>query len=392
MIIENRKVDEIYFEGNLPDDFIYAPNKNLSYDFNVLDSLGNEIFSNYDFHGYSIEYEGEFYWVNYIEDENGNIYPDIFLINPIYNLARWNLNIKSITRDLKNDKMIIEYNIQPLRHFFLVGGNENDLKIYDAIPYYLDSINIYWNSKRIFYWYFNIYYNQAKPDGYSRSYEVTGEDVYKDNTLTLVAKSDFNFNINGNKNYVKDYTQTIFIDSGINMYYDIEFIDDESVIIENPYLYNEETKTEKITFTKLFNNTYEYPQTTVDLLKLEYSDDDLSILPILNSSFYEAKININGYENNDIKIKVREENNSYIFYVDDQMYYDQSECIVKDGVTDKYINENGIVLPWDESSSGKITFTFDLYAHQPYEFNINLNIGSNNSLRGENGKYYFIEE
>ncbi len=189
-----------------------------------------------------------------------------------------------------------------------------------------------------------------------------------------------------------DQITKVEIDPSVNTTYNINFINDNSKQIKVPYaMYmGSPSKSEVFTFTKLFENSYEYPTTTTDLLRLDYTDGANTSIAHMDDGI-NATYSINNVRGNVLPIKKRKEGNSIIFYVDEAMYYDKDNeaVILGEAANDEndYINEKGIVLPWDEPSSGTIEFTVNLNTYQDYTFNFELKIGSKNPLRGKDGKY-----
>jgi len=56
----------------------------------------------------------------------------------------------------------------------------------------------------------------------------------------------------------------------------------------------------------------------------------------------------------------------------------------------KYLNEKGIILPWDEkNNNGKIFFDLKINTYNKYIFHIQMHIGNLYKLRGKDGRYQF---
>lgn len=175
--------------------------------------------------------------------------------------------------------------------------------------------------------------------------------------------------------------------------FDVNFINSDICTVSIPYEIRNGvvTKEEEFKFTKLFNQ-YKYPNTTRDLFSLEYSKGSGPEIPNYFNNGYKAKVNINGVNANEVSIKTRVEGKRLIFSVDENMYYDTDNSVVEKGITNEgYLNEEGLVLPWDYPSKGTVQFKVEIQTSQTYTFNINMSIGSDKPLRGKGGEFQFVE-
>lgn len=402
MIIKDDNYLEVKFIGDLPSDLLYAQNSDLHFEYEVITATGDKC-KHFDFFGDSYEYDGKYYWINYIvwhnkENSIGEplITPPPLAMSPIYSCERWKISIKSIERIYGSEEIDIDLNLSPIEHYFLLTNYRGELEIFDVVPKIDEYFDILLNGEIISE---NIYiykdYNEFPHEGFDFNLIISGDEVFKNNVISVNSTSnviDWHEGTGEFKTYPMDLSRKIIIESNLTSMYELYFIENNEFTIENTFgYYNNTKKIEKITFTKLFNNEYEFPTTTNDLLKMTYYNSDNLSFPIINENEIQGTIKINGYENNEINIKTRIEDESYIFYTDDQMFYDQDSEIVRDGESKNNFNENGLVLPWDYSSSGTIEFSFNFFTYQPYNINVILEIGNENPLRGENGKYQIIE-
>ncbi len=175
--------------------------------------------------------------------------------------------------------------------------------------------------------------------------------------------------------------------------FEVNFINSDTCTISVPYEIRDGvvTKKEEFKFKKLFNQ-YKYPTTTRDIFSLEYSKGSGPEIPAHFNNEYKAKVDINGVNTSEVTIKTRVEGGRLIFSIDDHMYYNTDKKVVEKGITNEgYLNEEGLVLPWDYSSKGTIKFEVELQTHQTYTFDVNMSVGSERPLRGKGGEFQFVE-
>ncbi len=154
------------------------------------------------------------------------------------------------------------------------------------------------------------------------------------------------------------------------------------------------TRYETFTFTKLFPNTFDSPKEIDDLLEVKYHDPINNLSPQLSAK-PETIVSFNkGYSDeyiiNTTWNKVGE--NDYILSVEDQFYYNEHQKSVYQGSSNKYANENGVIIPWDyENNYGEINIGLEIETYDQQFFQLKLPIRNRYKLSGnQNARYYFI--
>lgn len=434
-------IPEVEFYSYVPDDLMYAPAPDLWFKYSIKDPLtGGPLLDQRtnlvatDFIAYSVEYEGEYYWTYnvYMEEVDGyepikpefankwspadsmNQFPQSFL-------NTWDVNIESYERNLNNGDLTVLTSFQTTYPFLSLDYdlNTNTYEVYESPSYGItgmDEARLRVNGNSIKYYKPNRYYlfydttyfpeliveynEHAKEKHYFEfvvpNEEINNEDVEIKFTDTKILNRNPSIGNEDTANLLnyKPQIQKALIPINDNNAYNIKFNTSSNIKeVKIPYFWlnGEPNKYETFKFEKLFKNSYDYPTTTKDLLKVTYKADEEKLFPDIIEST-SATVNIDGYPKDEFVLKKKYQNNSIIFYIDEQMYYDYENENVELGYSsDGFINENGLVLPWDDKVSGTINFSFESETYQKYNFNIELKIGNENYLRGSNGKYEIVE-
>lgn len=484
MIDELEEVDGQYLsysldEGyNIPDNFFYAEDENLMFEYNVKDPYTGEnvrieiedddeegVFHTFyvtDFLGYSIEFEGEYYWtysVHYSETpedtefDGTNTYwttsdmEEWMVPTSVY--GYWDLDVAEYESNLYDDGGTAKLNFQVqapflrVKEFYISDGEIVDYKISRKPPTYYtidDSFKIYINDVQVPTSRLKInneWVTESELTLYN-SVGIAGDEISNIDGETfipadpdLMAVKEIEIELtqeeieNGaeirvestpsqNKFYTQiqngDYTydqyretdKKVWLSYEVENSYDVDFRNSTTEVITIPYHWKdgEEYEFEKFTFNKLFENKYEYPQTTKDLLSIEYSKGSKTNLevPDMNTKV-EATLNIDDQDPIDLNVKYKLGDstniNEVLFYIDETSYYDyENQELVIGESQGKYDDKDGLMLPWDTIVTGTIDFeiqTYDEEGEVKYTFDTSLPIGNEKELRGVGGKYT-IEE
>ncbi len=426
----------IKFESYVPDDFVYAPQAGLYFIYTITSPTTGENMSSFDFEeeieyymGYSIAGDdGNNYWTyNYYIESEGTWYPAMYPYQlPQTYFEPYDVKLQKVYRDTSNGNINIDIKIKTNypEYSFLFNEDSGKYEIFDLPPFFMDGDNSieFWvndeeyegnisinefndliNTELLLYDAYLSFPNvevvkKEKMFDWSKISLEVGWDQYLGKTF------DVRYEISRNQsltttvggeilNPVKNQEGIFSIPKiGVDDYY-LRF--DGSLVeeVDIPYLWNdgEIVSSERITFKKLFDNSYKYPETTKDLLEISYTDGLNTALPS-NEISTKAKVKINDYDEYEINIKKRYDGNKLIIYSDEPMYYDYINEEVKIGNSSgAFLQEQGVVLPWDESSIGEISFEFYINSKSPRTFHLKLPIGSTNKLRGINGKYQIVE-
>ncbi len=434
-------IPNLEFESYIPDDFFYAPDEGLSFKYMITSPLNGDYIDdiNYggtviDYMAYSIEKDGKYYWTyNVYEVPNSETPPEnMSLMNKwlpamwywqlpqsYQSGGEWDFWIDSALRNPNNGSLDISIGYKTNYPIYAIVGNTSN--IYNVHPLfitpdiYAEISGDYIKSNMFLFkdsTNFQLFYKMKFSGGSIYLEEIFDYDgqnkidinipwsVYEGNKVNLaikISKDNRIYNIEGEDNIVwpnDEITYQLSIPGVYDVEYDVYFDKDEVVKIEIPYSYSdgEYVGNETYSFQQLFDSKYKYPTTTRDLLKVDYEGMGTNIIPSYLTS-PKAKVKINNYPEFEVNLKTRLESDSLIIYSDQEMFYDyDNESIVLGISSGKYENENGIVLPWDQISSGTITFTFETESLSTNTFNIKLNIGNTNKLRGVGGKYEVIEK
>ncbi len=432
---KNETYDPILeYDTVAPDDFVHAPAPDLYFKYSITDPITGEPLidsetnlASTDFIAYSVEYEGEYCWTYnvYREEVEGltTDYPE--LVNtwapanaqnqfPQSYEQTWDFWVESYERDLDNGDLRFTCDIQTtyptvrMNYDFDTG----EYVVEEKPPFNValsENIELYINDKyygevaprmsNMFYTFnsdtFTFDYNERMKEPFEFTFTLD-EDELGDEDIELQINSikylDDDISQSGDYNISRatDQTEQVVLSTDQTTMYNLQFENENSskeVSIPYSWYLGQPIKYETFTFEKLFTNKYEYPTTTTDLLKVSYDNEVTNTFPQTDTEFI-ATVDIEGYPQTDFKVKKRFEGNDAILYIDEQMYYDYDEQQVKVGTSGgKYIDETGLILPWDDIVSGTITFTMVVHSYQDYTFNFNLQIGNSKKLRGDDGKY-----
>ncbi len=438
MIIEDvnkieREQDDTWWPqvvGDIPDSLFYAPEPGLEYTYQVVGEDGINIdysayVSSVELKAKSYEYNGEYYWAylqkvqyyDWVEPEDRE-YEDVWVSTDrqFFNLAfqeyRYIGGVDSIEKNIDDQSTKVTFYFQPIITPFTVIENKegettiidepSEMRIDEHLSLKIDGEEVYHKT------FIHFQSNDPDPD-YNITYSdmryidavipVDNENQYTEFVIESTAGQvlssygiDEYYNYWPLNDWKRNYIANFENDSDVN----VSFDDTLSSKYYIPYKYGPDgMKYEEYSFTKMYSNKYDYPTTTQELMTLEYTDGEYETELVLPREI-EAKISIDNYEDENITIKTKKidnERNKYMFYIDDEMYFDQYSGIVKDGRNNDGNNftETGLVLPWDSSNEGIISFDFSLDTYQTNDFHVELRIGNKNPLRGSGGKFE-IEE
>lgn len=391
LINENINNDKSYtFVGNLPEDLVYATGENLHFDYFVYDDNGNNVRPNFDFYAdsYKIENTNDYVW-SYFFEYNEETYHTPGKYVPGYQDNRVHFKINNISRNIQSDSMLIDLDIvyRPLFYPDYIEGYGWIMQtVYDFDNQLID---IYINDELYEEFELDVdYYGNENIENFQ--FEISGDVVFDNIDMVI------NTTTNNDKDYHGEVINEQFlIQSDINEFLDIDFNDTQKYEIIRPISYdyvNKEYEYEYLTLSKLFPNTYKYPTTTKNLMTMKYWNDVENLeLSIPNSIEAEITSDFYNVENIEIKTNYDSTNNEWMFYIDESFYYDELNQEIVSGKSNFYLNENGLVLPWDKSSKNSIYFELNTKGYTPYNFRINLSFANQFSLRGKNGKYEIKE-
>ncbi len=470
-VTDDFKYAEVEFDGYVPDDFIHAPAPDLFFEYRIIDPVTGGPVIDPTSHlvaartvGYSVEYEGEYYWTyNVYSEVAPGIEPlytstidkwsqvNTALLLPCTHLGDIDIGITGLDTDLYYGDVEVEGYIKsnvstigikdydpetgdytvvkrpPIfvgfgKHTNLFANDEyvapEDIEFWLEIPEedeYEDERTISIRRLLLFYeanfnpvdgWDFKPY-----PSAEGRLYfrfTLDSEIINGENTdlefkvyekLPYTTKSvDISEESTWNGEYIwthgEDRSYRLMIPTGENTTFKFSFDNiDKPKVVDVPYYWTEDgsMKSEKFTFEKEFENEYIYPdKVTKDLLRVNYSSGTVTDIPD-NTVDASAKITLsNGFEYN-LPINKRYEDNDLIVYIDQDMYYNYDEEKVMLGESTKYKVEDGIVLPWDSITKGKIEFHMTISTYRDYDFYFEMDIGNSKVLRGDEGKYQVME-
>lgn len=429
------------FDSYIPDDFLHAPTSDIWFSYHIKDPITGEDLIDpttnlqaSNFVAYSVEYNGEYYWTYnvYYEEVDGltptpgsedlidkfsPVKSKIFL--PQSMGESWNINVESVERNLSNGDIDLGLTIQTTYPTLMIDDyniNTGEYSVVERPSYDIDineNFYIYANNNLIFeqgltleYLFYEltsmfppeISFIEERKGVYDFELNIDYSLIQDDELELKIISEKTPSYIEVNDEYLladsADQTERFVIPTNQESFYNITFNGSSmNKTISIPYYWEGvEKKWESFTFDKLFENYYKYPTTTKDLLRVSYSDGVNTTFPD-NEISSTLKINIENYPVKEMQLKKRYEGNDVIFYVDDDMHYDYENEVVVNGVSDneKFTNEKGIVLSWDEVLNGEIEFTFTATTYKEYMFDVKLKIGNTNKLRG-NGGLYEIEE
>ncbi len=434
----------VEFESYIPNDFVYAPSPGMSYKYSIKNPSGYNLYDTVkglevdDYMAYSvIGGDGECYWTYYVHYSGSQTpnpgyeeykdawvpahsefyFPQTFIEPMVFEL-------KSAQRGLLTQEFIMDVYFRanyPPANIYEYPMGSGDYYLDNNYPYFINLLSssevkvnnslfsdFSWDADWEGFMYFKFAFGKDEKSIVMKPVDF----FYGDNTIHVrVPKEEHGgdkFKLTLETNYDTSYKDTIngglvtslkqvnydlIVPLGEYSYYSMNFDDDNLVSeVKIPYAYNESgLKNEVYTFEKLFVNSYDYPTTTKDLLKISYSDGYSNELPDIDIDDT-ATLKINGYPEMEINIIERIKDNSLIISAEENMYYDyENEEVVFGLSSGKFENEVGIVLPWDEKVSGTIEFNIVSNTNVPRTFNFKLEIGSNNTLRGPGGKYEIRE-
>ncbi len=446
---EEAYLPRVIFDDYKPDDLYYAPGPGLEFTYRIVDKDGNNVPDPWvaadieAFRARSYEDNGEYYWMyetykvphEFTKDENMRIpensehywnrWASSFaeITYPQSYLKKYNIELNSFTRLIESEnsgeggilvKGEINHNFNAYRNIYdpetrewkegLYGNNKIDN--YDTLSAYVNDTLIYEEELSIdsLYHYNKIETSKARPNYVFNphlvepnkfEFIIPEEEAFDQIVLEFASVSPPRQDMtiyNGDNIYESAPQSSVYVISADQpSTYNIDFMFDQYIsTVEIPYDFymGIPLNSEVFTMTKLFENQYKYPTTTNDLIKLDYQRGVSQQPPVITDTIISAELDIPGVEPTSIEVKKRYEGNSVIFYVDENMYYDDESELVYIGKTeDGPINEKGLVLPWDTASKGTIKFTFHIDSFQEYEFNVELKVGNERPLRGNGGKY-----
>ena len=301
---------------------------------------------------------------------------------PSLNNDRIDFNLLSAKKNFNTGYLSLDFNVDN-KFFYLKKNGEND---YQKLFYPLDEdIDVFVNDE--LYDSFNFDSDNTEED------MIYHLDIKKDVNLENI---NIRFNSKDRNKSIKDLSEIQELNTTSESYYDIDFKDSETKKIINPIgVEDNNIFFETLTFSKMFDDVFKTPLTTNNLIYLDYKDDLNNYKWTVDSNI-DATINLRGYEKNQ-KIKLTldkiDDYNGYVFKSNNNFYYNEIDKKVHEGTSSKWINEKGVVIPWDyENNFGTISFVLHIRTYQEYNLNFKLHIGNEFPLRGEKGKYHFVEE
>ncbi len=430
------------FESYVPDDFLYAPEPDIWYRYSISDPVtGGYIIDPTtnlyatDFIAYSVEYEDEFYWTyNVYREEVPGLEPkegcedlidtyapaETMMLLPQSMGNSWDVKIESYERDLNTGDLDIvasyktEYPTLVIENFDYVTHDYNvverppfDIYVDEGVYVYVNDEMVaheYLYYSHLFYKIISLYpneyeYDDSRKERHEAKLHVDYSLIEDDNLdlKIIFEKHPYYYEADGDDSYLiadsTRQTERFVIPTNQDSTYNVNFEGTAlNETISVPYSWEDtDNKWEDFKFEKLFENVYEFPTTTKDLLKVTYSDGYTNTLPD-NSIDSTATINIDEYPISEVEVKKRYEGDSVIFYIDEPMYYDyENEEVTQGTSSEKFENEKGLVMSWDKITEGEIEFTFSMTTYKTYTFNVSLRMGNSHKLRGDGGMYE-IEE
>ncbi len=434
-------VPEIYFLDPPPSNFLHAEDEGLYFRYEIRDPVtGGYMYDentglySTNYLAYSIEYEGDYYWTYnvYREVLDSEDYSDKWVdkwlpANSIEQFPQtyfhaWDVGIEEIERNPSTGDLKVWLSEESLYTPFVLTSFDYETGDYEVEldPPKLDmreDIQIKLNDKIIMNGeseYFerdlnNLFWDPGETaassddiftmehaNKHTQLFNLENEYINGEDTIITVSyypKSDNKPSPDSDYKYEirTDESSDLLIPTGKSREYDITFSDDldsKKIYIPTHWVGGEVTEMSEFKFDKLFANKYIYPDViTRDLISMEYGDGITNVFPMNGMSLY-ATLYMDGYDKVDLKIDKRLEGGIGVVYIDEITYYDyQNEKVVFGTSNGTYEDCQGLVLPWDEVSNGKIELTVITNTYDDYKFNFELKIGSANKLRGPGGKY-----
>ena len=230
--------------------------------------------------------------------------------------------------------------------------------------------------------------------------EFNPENCDEDLIYHLDVKKDVNYeNINikfvsENIMNVDVITEVINLNTSNETNYSFDFNDSLTEKIISPIGFVDDNLIfETLSFTKMFDNLYKSPLTTNEIISMDYVDS-LNKYQWTLENHIEATLDLGGYkENQKINFSLsQDDEGESTYFTNDKFYYNEDNKKVYSGLSEDYLNEEGIVLPWDlRNNKGTLEFALSFKTYQDYHINFKLNIGNEFPLRGKDGKFYFKE-
>ncbi len=430
---------EIKYSSVPPDDFLYADYEGQYFFYELIDPETGTYLYDYDTNtfiqkgiGYSVEYNGEYYWTYSlfrIPPESGgydqsvaNVWAPATSVEQFpatYDLS-WKVEIDELIRDVEDGglTMIISEESQypPIQinsfneetHEYTLGKQEARIDLEEKV-YVTINDKVFGDSGYYYRELDDLYYDEgdspaASDDVFTTDHAVKhevrfdleeeyidGEDVTIEILYDPIDKTYSSFDDSHKIKYRNKQSVEFILPTGEERVYDISFSDDleeRNISIPTHWENGEITETTNFTFEKLFNNSYRYPDTaTTDLLKLKFDNGTLNTFPISNLNAV-ASIQMENYPFDEFEVKSRMDGNDVILYTDKTMYYDYINQSIEAGSSNgEFEDVQGLILPWDSTAHGYIYLTLFVNTYDDYQFNFELEIGNDNKLRGDNGKY-----
>ena len=210
----------------------------------------------------------------------------------------------------------------------------------------------------------------------------------------------------GEKGYSDSYKRTYDLTSANNYY--VDFFDSNYTEILIPTSVQIETRTleETYSYEKIILESnplflQKYPENSIEtIMTLTYYDESLERQLILEENVT-VKINdMQGYEETTFNAKwVKDETyngegHKYNLIVDDYFYYNEDTQLIEKGYS-QYSKKEFILPPNYFNNYGTLTFDFWTDSYYRKNFSVEIPIGNNYSMIGEDGKYeineYFYE-
>ncbi|NQX83426.1 MAG: hypothetical protein HRS50_01770 [Mycoplasmataceae bacterium] len=385
MIINNidfRKNLSLTFEGDIPEDKHYAdgPNDFFSYEIFLNGKPVDEYGKRY---AESIKIGNKYVWVYYWLYDNKKQTIDYPYIPGL--IDDWvNFSIKKVERKKLVDEIEITANLHYADDYY----TWNNGKITTIEYKKRSNINILVNGININ----KFFIIDDKKFNFEFKFSVIGKQVFNNMNLTFEFENlDEAFPASSSICIEQD----IFLNLKTDTEIDANFLEGEKITIYSPIKYDGESNEysfEEINLEKKFDDKFNYPTTINNLVDFYYDDNTTEFIPA-NIIIDYSIIEMVGYYDEELVIDVFHKENKYQFLNNTPMYYDEEINQVKKGNSGgKYLDEKGIVLPWDISNNeGVIKFNIKFKTYYNYKINLTLKIGNILSLRGEEGRFEFIE-
>ena len=316
-----------------------------------------------------------YYWYN-------PDYPHIVLMPnqlPSMNKDRIDFNLINAKKNFNTGYLSLDFNIDNKFYFLKRVGeyeyNKNSSELDESIDVFIndelyDTID---------------FKSESEEDDMLYHIDIEQDVSLKNINIKFISKDK--------KNKLEDISEIQNLNTSRKSSYNINFKESTTEKIVNPIGWvNKKMVYETLTFTKMFSDSYKSPLTTNNLIYLDYKDD-LNNYQWTLDQHIDATLNLKGYEDNqkinldldDLNVK-----NKYTYNTQDKFYYDEEKEKVYKGENQKYLNEEGIVLPWDfENNNGNLYFDLNIKTYQEYTIHFKLKIGNEFPLRGKKGRYSF---